>query len=170
MRLTQLNIRYDPDYPFDWVNQQPPEVGAPLPKFPFDGHKVSVLGLHFVHKHIVTEGFDPYAGDRWTLELGKDKYRPWLLFTLDSTVSWCAKLEVKPWRLVDSLYWHVPWGWWKISDGAFRWFPGIDYSRYEGSTKMPRWFVLLWDFLEYRRGWWECNSPQEDYRHMGYWE
>lgn len=157
MKLISLNIRYDPEYPFDWVSmeqQQFPELNAPKPLFPFRGFgrqgHVSVLGVHFNYHHRTTRGFDPYAGEEWTCTVG-----PFELL-LSSVVCSMATLEFH-WQARGKLWLMLM----KSGEPTFVKRALFDVREYR-QADMP-WLVRkLWDFLEYRRAWFEANTPEPE--------
>ena len=147
MKLIQLNIRYDPEYPFDWVSEQdyyeahyPPNR---KPLFPFKWQSGVVIGpWAFYREHVVTGGFDPYAGERWTLEIGK-----WLEIELSTVVAFTGKLTVF----------------------------GKTFESHEKCKKGKMHISWLWrvllQALEYRYEWWARNEDVEDpYGSLGDYE
>lgn len=144
MKLIQLNIRYDPEYPFDYVTEQDYwEAKYPArvkPLFPFkQGYGVIIGPLVFHRKHVVTKGFDPYAGERWELKIGR-----WFELKLATVIGFSAKLTLF----------------------------GKTFTSYEkdgGKLSQP-WSLLL-NALEYRYEWWERNEYVEDpYGSLGSYE
>ena len=139
MKLTLLNIRYDPEYPYDWATEAdywdklyPPRP----PRFPYSGNTVSVFGLQFYHRHVNTRGFDPYAGEEWTCEVGQFN------LALSSVITWSVELNWRSRSLLRTV---------------------------EDCGKLPWHWSKLWHFLEYRREWWERRTcVEEDYDFTGY--
>lgn len=139
MKLIQLNIRYDPEYPFDWVAEQEyyenmyPSDKRPM--FPYKGsHRsgyINVLGLCFNYSHVVTKGFDPYAGDEWEAKLGNFRLR------LSTVICCSAELSYKRKDV-------------------------FNIREYEMKS-MPYLIRKLFEFLEYRYEWEENNRPEDPY-------
>jgi hypothetical protein len=140
--MTKLDIKYDPEVPFDWVAMEKANDLGPKPRFPYDGGGVTVLGLRFTCKHIHTGGSDPYAGDRWKMEVGnRSRWYGQLTLVLDSVVICILQLE------------------WCRRD---KWRNLLEVREYE-LKKMP-WFARkLWCFLDRRKDWWMANTPQDEY-------
>ena len=154
--MIKLNIGYDPGLPFGSMQgpQDDPLFDAPEPRFPLRGNTVSVLGLRLTHEHLNSRGFDPYAGECWTLKIGEAHGR---LGELKLTISdlICATVEVQwikygdDWRML-----RVPAGHRVLHRSC-----EVEWE------KMPRIWRKLWDFLKYRLLWWQYNSPKEDDYH-----
>ena len=143
-RLITLDIRYDPDYPFDWVPD--PTFGSPEPRFPYRGNgrrgTVSVLGLRFKREHVVTRGSDPYAGDTWSLKVGKFELKLSNVVICTTGVRWNCR-ELLSARGYSAKDLPQPWG-------------------------LLRRF--LWNFLNYRKYWLECNSAEDPMGRLGDYE
>lgn len=139
MKLTQLNIRYDPDYPFDWASEEDyweakyPANRKPLFPFNWQPSGVKIGPYVFTREHIVTKGFDPYAGERWELEIGK-----WFRLELATVISFRAECTLFGKTFISHEKckqgkMHISWPW-----------------------------RLILDALEYRYEWWERNEHVED--------
>ncbi len=150
MKLTQLNICYDPELPDEMQNAQYAHdqcyaktwPSDKKPMFPFTGHQIKIGELGTASFKHVTGGphWDPYAGDEWTIKAGK------LEIILSNLI--CAVVLIK-WR-----------------DGR-KFFEIRKYDQKE----MPWWVRKLWDWLDYRYKWYQYNEPQvEDYPPLSYYE
>lgn len=145
-KLIELNIRYDPDYPFDWVTEQ--EYYENLyptdkrPRFPYRGsHRsgaVIVLGLCFNYRQVRSGGFDPYQGDDWDLQLGSFR------LTLSTMICCVAELTFKRRHI-------------------------FNIREYEMKS-MPYLIRKLVDFLEYRYEWEQRNRIEDPYGDLSYYE
>jgi hypothetical protein len=142
VKLIQLNIRYDQEYPFDWVPQvehYEKMYGGKPPIFLYNRGKIKVLGFEFTRRRRCTGGFDPYAGEEWT--------------------GICGRLEIRMSNLICA-----------SAQVTFRGKVLVDRRKYEW-REMPWYWDKLWDFLKHRYAWWEYNSLQvEDYDIGSYYE
>jgi hypothetical protein len=133
MKLTKLDINYDPDLPPGM--QGPPRISEPKPYFPYSWkiNGVSVLGLKFIRKHVSNAGpkHDPYCGEVWTCNAGPLEFEY-------STVICCTV----------ALRWQ--------SRSIF------DYRAYYFRKELPWMLRKLADCLESRYNWFMENEYQED--------
>lgn len=170
-KLTQLNIRYDPEIPGEMQNhvieeeeyytRTYPEDRKPF--FPFHGfgRGGSITVNRFIsisREHRETKGFDPYAGDEWTIEVGR----------LNRKSPWHSKLLF---RLVisDLIIWHARLNFGKGREKQINLEPGDERSFWRRLLAVPiRW---LYNRLEYRHSWWMHNEYVEDpMGSLSYWE
>lgn len=146
-KFIQLNINYDPEYPHGY-QQEDPLFSAPEPWFPYKAGGVSVLGLKFRRKHVVTKGFDPYDGDKWTLKIGKPRGRLGeLKLVLSSVVSYGIELD------------YTKYG----DDRRLARIPALYKRLYCAyGDRLPWLWRKLWDFLDYRWAWYSYNEDVVD--------
>lgn len=141
MKMTRLDINYDPDLPLGM--QGPPQISEPKPYFPYSRkiNGVSVMGLKFIRKHVSNADLkhDSYCGDVWTANLGPLEFEY-------STVIYCTA-ALRYWSHDIFEY------------RAFYW------------KELPWALRKLTDFLEYRYHWFMENDYQEDpYGSLSYYE
>jgi hypothetical protein len=152
--MIKLDINYDPGLPDCMQGPSDYDVLSRRkePTFPyrhlasFEG--VSILGLKFCRKHVVTRGFDPYAGTVWKVAVGNsDSFFGQVKFSLSSLVCYEAKV-----------------GWTSLGQSR-HWRVACDCFLKDA----PWWFRTLWDFLEYRWEWFQHNQPEEYWHEDGHY-
>ena len=157
--MITLNINYDPSVPDfmqndpqqEWIEKVYPASKPPI--LPFrNGYLVNNRFLIVERGTVKTGGFDPYAGEVWTVSIfpPSRNYRfcshAWLRLELSNLFCWTFKTRFRGGKTLQRR------------------------SGYE-LKDMPRWFRAVWNFMEYRYDWWKYNVDSGDaYDYLSYYE
>ena len=136
MKLITLDIGYDPEFPdsfqncaYDQRRHYEAEYNKPQPWFPYKNSGVTFLGIYFFRKRVTTPGPDPYAGERWTAEVGKLELVLNSVICPEVILMWSHK---RLFRICEYEYKDMPW-WtrklWAFLEERYEWWENhCDYD------------------------------------------